>query len=244
MFNKRNIIVSYTIFLFIFVLFIYLSYIEKDNSDILTENSYSVFIDNEYQTFRDKNGRKLHVIEENGQLYLPLSGIGDYLNYIVEVKGNEIILHDTGVEGSLLDIKTSDISTETLFSNDDIYSYNRTVFIVWTSWCPDCDVLLKGISENYSEFEENGIQLVGIPIFSDEDGKEEAISKIKEYNLLFKNILVTDEINSNLLTNLENIPAIYVVDNKGRILGKSEETNILYEDIIKLLDIVQDCNEC
>ena len=55
---------------------------------------------------------------------------------------------------------------------------------------------------------------------------------------------MTDEINSNLLTNLENIPAIYVVDNKGRILGKSEETNILYEDIIKLLDIVQDCNEC
>lgn len=143
-----------------------------------------------------------------------------------------------------MNIKSQDILTENMFSNDDIYSYDRTIFIVWTSWCPDCEVLLKGISENYSEFEENGIQLVGIPIFSDEDGKEEAISKIKSYNLQFKNILVTDEINSVFLTSLENIPAVYIADNKGRILGKSEETNILYENIIELLDVIQDCNEC
>ena len=244
MLDKKRVVLSYVLFFSIFIGLIYFIYLENGGYKDSSPKSYSVYIDEESQTFRDEKGRRVYVIEKNGQIYLPLSGIGDYLNYTVEIVEDKIVLHKKDVEESLLNIKSQDILTENMFSNDDIYSYDRTIFIVWASWCPDCEALLREISENYLEFEKNNIQLVGIPIFTDEIGKEETISKIKSYNLQFKNILVTDEINSVFLTNLENIPAVYIADNKGRILGKSEETNILYENIIELLDVIQDCNEC
>ena len=73
------------LFFSIFIGLIYFIYLENNEFTDSSLKRYSVYIDEESQTFRDETGCRVYVIEKNGQIYLPLSGIGDYLNYTVEI---------------------------------------------------------------------------------------------------------------------------------------------------------------
>ena len=130
--------------------------------------------------------------------------------------------------------------------NEDIYSNDFTLFLNWTTWCPDCKALLGNLSENIDKLKEENIQIIGLPIYegSFEDEKEKVNSILNEYNLDFVNLVCTDRMKEQLQSNIANIPSVILVDNRGKILYNNDKTNLLITDFLNDLENIDVCNEC
>lgn len=219
---------------------------KNEGNKSVNENMYSIYVEDELFTFRNKEGKRLPTIEYNNNIYIPLSAKGLFLNYYVEVEKNNVYLKSG--ENSVSDY--IDINCETIngstFTNDDLLGYDYTVVLNWSTWCPDCDDILKSLTKTLNQFENGNVQFLGLLMDDTEDiniVRENVSNKLNEYGLDFVNIVPNKSIENDLQTNVSSIPNFYILDSKGRLVA-----NDVFE-IEDLLDNLKElkenaCNEC
>lgn len=215
-----------------------------------------IILNDDIQIIRDIDGRRLSMLKIGDVYYLPISEQGLYLGYNVDLCEKEdkveVNLKAVGLqeEPIQLDIDTIDIDG-IRFTNEDIYSKNYTIFVNWASWCNDCKRFFKEYKEVKQEFEDNNINVIGVPIFdkSNENTYSLGIERVRETMIEFglndfKNIIVDKGLENQLQTNMQNIPCFVVVDKKGRIVMIEESEDIVLKDLIESVKGLETCGEC
>ena len=213
---------------------------------IVNDVKYSVIFNGEEQTFRDSDGHRVKVKEEDGVLYLPITEKGLFFDYDIKVEGNEIIVSDYE--------KPSIVSFDTItlkgnrFTSESFYNYDYTLFLNWDTWCHDCMKLLEKMAENKEVFEKLNMQIIGVPYISADTNLFELDAEVEkimnEKGISFVNILTTTEIENLVQTNLTNIPTIVIVDNKGRVLTKNTDVEIDLSALLENIHTFDICSSC
>lgn len=238
------------LYVFVCLCLMFLSFLIGFNikSKDVIELDDNVYLNEEIQTFRTKDGHKLSVIEYDGNKYIPITDKGLFLGKSVEIEDRNINIEDYKIDEEII----IDIDTETIdgihFSNENLYGYDYTLLLNWSVWCPDCDKLLDSIVNKVDWFEENRVQLVGIP-FEDfsEDGIDKVLDikkKLKNKGLDFINIKLTTDLEDVFQSNIYNIPSVIVLDDKGRIKYRDDKVNILLEDLFNEINNISKCGDC
>lgn len=228
-------------FIFFVILFVLAFFIGK--MSVKDVETVDIYLEGEEYTFRDESGHRLEAIKKDGTVYLPL--IPDYLflDYSVLVGENEIELVKTEYPDYV------DINTKTLegasFTTENLFSYDFTILFNWAIWCPDCKVFLENYSEYQNILKENNIQFVGLPVSKDKSNIGSEVDKLlKDLNIDFENLVVTEEMKKQLQSNISNIPSVIVLDDKGKIVYSNEDINLLFETVFKDIESLDLCNEC
>lgn len=201
-----------------------------------------IYLEGEKYSFRDSQGHRQEAILVDNVVYLPLNEDSLFLDYSVEKSDNSIILSEK-VYPDYVDINTTTLDG-VIFTNENLFDYELTVFFNWTTWCPDCKEFLKSFSEYEEQLKTENIQFIGLPI-SEGQPNIEKIEKITNDNGVdFINLIVTEDMKEQLQSNIENIPSVVIVDNKGKIVYDNEGVNLLFETVFKDIESLDLCGEC
>lgn len=203
-----------------------------------------VYLEGELYTFRDTKGHRIHSIKKDNVVYLPITKDFLFLNYSIENKDNEYLLEYQEYL-DYIDLNITDLNGK-VFTNEDFFDYDYTVFINWATWCPDCKDFFESFSKYQEEIKNKNIQIIGLPIVKNNDLSEQnKINNImKKYDLEFSNIILNEDLKRQIQSNLLNIPSIFVVNHKGYIVYNNQEINIDISNILSLLDDLDTCNSC
>lgn len=221
-----------------------LDQIEDGDNDSM---EYNIMYNEEKLNFRDKDGKRIEPKIEDGIVYVPITEKGLFLDKNVEIIENNIYLTDIEMD-NIVDFNTETIDSS-VFTNEDVMSYDYSLIVNWGTWCPDCDKLLGELSEIEDKLLENNIQIVGIlsdDIQDIEDVRKKVEEKMGNYNLKMKNIVPTTELSNHFQTNVDYLPTVYLIDNYRRVIKDFDVENSTLQEIFdEILKIKEDsCNEC
>lgn len=221
-----------------------LDQIEDGDNDSM---EYNIMYNEEKLNFRDKDGKRIEPKIEDGIVYVPITEKGLFLDKNVEIIENNIYLTDIEMD-NIVDFNTETIDSS-VFTNEDVMSYDYSLIVNWGTWCPDCDKLLGDLSEIEDKLLENNIQIVGIlsdDIQDIEDVRKKVEEKMGNYNLKMKNIVPTTELSNHFQTNVDYLPTVYLIDNYRRVIKDFDVENSTLQEIFdEILKIKEDsCNEC
>ena len=251
----NGLVVWFSIFMAIFIVFAILTMYssllkiaDKFNANAETSYSeYNVMYNNEEVNFRDKDGKRIEPKIEDGVVYIPIVDKGLFLDKNVEIVENNIYLTDIEMD-NIVDFNTETIDSS-VFTNENIMSYDYSLIVNWGTWCPDCDKLLGELSEIEDKLLENNIQIIGIlsdDIQDIEDVRKKVEEKMGSYNLRMKNIVPTTEFSNHFQTNVDYLPTVYLIDNYRRIIKDFDVENSslqeVFDEILKIKE--NSCNEC
>lgn len=220
----------------------FFGYSLNDKSEEIKD--YTVYLNDESQTFRNTIGRKVYPISIDGQVYLPVSGLGSYLDYMTVVKENGLYLYTTKeiinsklVEGFETETLDGDIVDSSLFKEADY-----TVFMVWATWCKYCNEEIESFKSIENFLVENNIQMISVPtdlpLLQIKDTLEVKTvnsinEKSKDFN--FKYHLFRDDVlNAKLIGNTVSIPKLVIFDKEGSLI-KIIDDDITGEELKKIL---------
>lgn len=118
---------------------------------------------------------------------------------------------------------------ETTFA--DLGKNKKYVLIdFWASWCAPCRKEIPNLKKLYDEYSSKGFEIVSISIDAKEADWEKAL---KDENLPWPNYLDAGEIAEYF--NVKAIPAMFLVDEKGIIIGEKLRGKELENKIAELL---------
>ncbi|UCD78465.1 MAG: TlpA family protein disulfide reductase [Desulfobacterales bacterium] len=94
----------------------------------------------------------------------------------------------------------------------------KIVFLnFWTTWCPTCRIEMPSMEKLHQKFKDRNFAMVTIDL-------QESASRVKEffkeYKLTFTALLDTSG-NVGMMFGINQIPTTYILDKKGRIIGKA-----------------------
>lgn len=225
------------IFICLFIVAFLMGYFSSNDIE-----EVDIYLEGEKYSFRDSEGYRQTAILKDNVVYLPLNEDSLFLDYSVEKKDDSIILTEKHYPDYV------DINTRTLdghiFTNENLFDYELTIFFNWTDWCPDCKAFLGSFSEYQSKLEEENIQFVGLPIYNGEPNLEKINKIMLDNGVDFDNLIVTADMKEQLQSNIENIPSVVIVDNKGKIVYDNEGLNLLFETVFEDIENLDLCGEC
>lgn len=203
-----------------------------------------VYLEGELYTFRDNEGHRKSSFKKGNTIYFPISEKFLFLDYSVNYENNDIILDYTEYPNNI-DLNIKDLNGK-LFTNEDFFDYDYTIFINWATWCPDCKEFFRNFMKHQEDLKSKNIQVIGLPIVQENSLSEQnKINNImKEYSLEFSNIILDDNLRKQVQSNLLNIPSIFVVNHKGTIIYNNQDINIDISNIYEVLNNLDTCNSC
>lgn len=225
------------LFLFLFLVSFLAGYLLRDKNEIV-----DVYLEGNKYTFRDSEGYRQEAIIKDDIIYLPLNEDSLFLDYSVDKIDDSIILTEK-IYPDYVDINTTTLDG-ILFTNENLFQYELTIFFNWTTWCPDCKAFISNLSSYQEQLIEQNIQFVGLPIVDGEIDKDKIHKILEENGVDFINLVVTEDMKEQLQSNIENIPSVVIVDNKGKIVYNNEELNLLFETVFKDIESLDLCGEC
>ena len=240
-------------FAFFIALFICLSllYVNYEFSQLFVEiqgkQEQKLYYNNEEITFRNKDGKKIDIKIEDGIVYVPIVDNGLFLDKKIDISENNIYLEDVELE------ETVDINCKTIdgspFTNDDVALYDYTIFFNWTTWCSDCDNVLKEIDKIIPNLKENNIQLVGL-LFEDSENldvlRESVYLKMEENNLSFLNVIPNEDMRNHFNSDVDYLPTFYIIDNYSKVVENFNIENKTLQDLLKRVVEIKEnsCSAC
>lgn len=84
----------------------------------------------------------------------------------------------------------------------------------WASWCGPCRKEIPNLKTAYAEYAPKGFEILSISIDKDEKAWQKALT---QENMKWHNLLDDDKVSKSF--NVKAIPATYLVDSKGVIIG-------------------------
>lgn len=97
----------------------------------------------------------------------------------------------------------------------DIVGRKKYILVdFWASWCGPCRKEIPNLKTAYAEYGEKGFEILSISIDKDEKAWQKALG---QENMQWHNLLDDDKVSKAF--NVKAIPATYLVDSKGVIIG-------------------------
>ncbi len=119
------------------------------------------------------------------------------------------------------DVKGNEVTKE-IFSN-----YDLTLVNLFTTWCSPCISEIPHLSEIQKEFSDKGVNVIGIVLDVNEDGKtdEDKMKKLNEIiestNAGYTIVLPDSVLREGRLKNVDSVPETFFVDKDGNIVGET-----------------------
>lgn len=234
------------------MIFIVCGFILGLSIDKFTENeNISIVVNGENQIFRDSNGKAINVLEKNGVIYMPVNGLGSYLDYMTinDEKGLSFYKVENEFQGSLQSQKIFEgLSTKTIYGEevtDSVFSNsNYTAVLLWATWCKYCQAEIESFVELNDYLDKNDIQFVSI--VTDLPGAEDnfltaehietvnsIVGDFKMDYILLRNTFI----NQNFIKGSLSLPKLYIIDNSGSLI-KVIDDDITSEQFIEIFDAI------
>lgn len=98
-------------------------------------------------------------------------------------------------------------------------SYRGKVVILdfWATWCPPCRVELPHFIELYEEFQDDGLEIIGISL--DRTSSREVASFVKDWKIPYIIVMGTPDVVSSY-GGIRGIPTTFVIDRSGKVYRK------------------------
>jgi len=126
-----------------------------------------------------------------------------------------ILLSWSGLSGQAPYFQLRDLDN-TIQSYEDLKGEELTVIDFWATWCQPCLRSMPELNELYHEYEERGVNFIGISI----DGTRNQ-SKLKPFiHSLGIEYTILRDVNSEVMTDLNvySVPTLLIVDKKGEVV--------------------------
>jgi peroxiredoxin len=142
------------------------------------------------------------------------------------------------VKGALVEgAKFPDFAAKDLAGNPlSVANYKGKVLLLdfWATWCPPCRAELPNVLKTYEAYHKQGFEIIGISLDKD---KEKLTSFIKEKNMTwpqyFDGLMWQNKLAAKY--GVESIPATYLLDGQGTIIGKDLRGEDLDHAVAKAL---------
>lgn len=206
----------------------------RDNQKVIKD--YTVYVNQEEQVFRDKDGKRIYPILENGKIYLPINELGSYLGYMTISNNDELYLYDIKDTGEYIVDGFSTTDYEGNIIDSDIFSKAKyNMFFLWATWCPDCKTQIEEFEKLGSYFKDNDIQVFSLAV-DNSDKTKDGLSVEMTKNVGIDYYLYGDRVLTNrLIGNSVWIPKMVVVDDDGRLI-KIFEQNLSDTEVKSFFD--------
>ncbi|MFD2943448.1 redoxin domain-containing protein [Flavobacterium notoginsengisoli] len=101
------------------------------------------------------------------------------------------------------------------YNAKDIVAGKKYILVdFWASWCGPCRKEIPNLKTAYAEYGAKGFEILSISIDKDEKAWQKALG---QENMQWHNLLDDDKVSKSF--NVKTIPATYLVDSKGVIIG-------------------------
>lgn len=128
-----------------------------------------------------------------------------------------------------------------ILSLDDVVSKGKvTIIDFWAAWCGPCRRENPNVVKVYEKYHDKGLEIIGVGLDGrrgQQSPKDDWIKAIKQDNLTWhqvSNLSYFDDIAKSY--NVRAIPAMFVLDNEGKIIAKNLRGAALENKIAELLD--------
>lgn len=185
-----------------------------------------------------------------------LTGCGqpDVYNNLDKNKSNNMGVDENnyvGITETVNPVATSntelgDFKAEDIDGNEvtkDIFSdYDLTLVNVFTTWCSPCLKEIPYLEAIDKEFADKNVNVVGIVLDVNEDGKIDQdkldkLNKILESTKANYDIILPDEVlRSNRLKSIDSVPETFFVDKDGKIVGETYLGSHTEKEWAKIID--------
>ena len=105
--------------------------------------------------------------------------------------------------------------TEDVFSQADLTMVN-----IWGTFCGPCIQEMPGLGNLAREYEDKGVQIVGIISDVTEPENETALEIIEATNVEYMNLITSEDLYVNALQYISAVPMTAFVDKEGNMVGE------------------------
>ncbi|EPH13935.1 hypothetical protein HMPREF9713_00134 [Myroides odoratimimus CCUG 12700] len=137
------------------------------------------------------------------------------LNKYIEKKESEVVLKigDKLPEFKALDPNGKEVTLASFLKGKKI-----VLIDIWASWCAPCRKENPNVVENYKKYHDKGLDILG---YSIDQKKELWLTAIEKDNLTWTHVSNLMSWDDPIIKNygIKSVPASYLVDNEGTILG-------------------------
>lgn len=164
-----------------------------------------------------------------------------YNNLSTEIKqtkiGKEIASQIRKKEALAIGMKAPDFKAKTP-KGKEISLYENlskiTIIDFWASWCGPCRQENPAVVKLYTKYKKKGLQIIGVSLDKDESKWKKAIADDKLTWIQISNLQFWKDPIAKLY-NVESIPSVYILDQKGTIIAKDLRGAELEAKIAELL---------
>lgn len=138
--------------------------------------------------------------------------------------GDWTMPEESGYGADMTSFATLDLNgntvTQAIFSD-----YDYTVVDVWGTYCRPCIVAMPGLAEIYNEYKDKGVNVMGL-VIDVQNGNlspnaaqvQAAWDIINETGANFTHIMVSSNMISPIMNEVQYIPTSFIVDSEGNIV--------------------------
>ena len=105
--------------------------------------------------------------------------------------------------------------TEEVFANADLTMVN-----IWGTFCGPCIAEMPDLGEISREYEEKGLQIIGIISDVYEPGDETARQIVEETKADYMHMVASEDLRYNVLQYISAVPMTIFVDKEGKMVGE------------------------
>jgi thiol-disulfide isomerase/thioredoxin len=103
-----------------------------------------------------------------------------------------------------------------------IADYSGKVILVnlWATWCGPCKMEIPELVKIHKEFQDRGVEMIGLSTEPQEDSAEAVRYFVREFNMDYKVGWSPQEVSLELMQGRQSIPQSFVITRDGKILKR------------------------